>query len=165
MDCIERVQVYAYKRFMCAPLCSCNAAVVEDCARYQMYIHSYKRCLKFWRESERQRKRNKEIELYWKTTLCTLVLQLLTLTIYVHHTIPINQSVFIVFKSYVHCISSCRLHLKTITTLLGAWNKKGKLTLCMYGIYILQMRFLLNYQPFVEQRCIYRYDMFKHSTG
>lgn len=45
---IERVHVYACKRFLNAPLKSCNAAIMGDCGRYPMFILAYKRCLKYW---------------------------------------------------------------------------------------------------------------------
>ena len=45
---IEKVQLYACKRFMSAPLRSCNAAVAGDCGRYPMYIIASKRCIKYW---------------------------------------------------------------------------------------------------------------------
>ena len=48
MEQIERVQIYACKRFLNASLKSCNAAVMGDCGRYPIYITTFKRCIKFW---------------------------------------------------------------------------------------------------------------------
>jgi hypothetical protein len=45
---IEKVHLYACKRFMCAPQRACNAAVLGDCERYPMHILTSRRCIKFW---------------------------------------------------------------------------------------------------------------------
>ena len=45
---LERVQYYACKRFMCAKQKAPNFAVLGDCARYPLYIESYRRSLKYW---------------------------------------------------------------------------------------------------------------------
>ena len=45
---IEKVHIYACKRFLNAPLKSCNAAIMGDCERYPMYITAFKRCVRYW---------------------------------------------------------------------------------------------------------------------
>ena len=45
---IERVHVYACKRYMCVKLNASNDAVLGDCGRYPMYINAVKRCVKYW---------------------------------------------------------------------------------------------------------------------
>jgi len=47
-DAVERVHIYACKRFMSAPLHTCNMAVLGDCGRYPVYIFTCKRVIKFW---------------------------------------------------------------------------------------------------------------------
>ena len=45
---LERVHVYACKRFLSVGLRACNNAVLGDCGRYPLYITSAKRCIKYW---------------------------------------------------------------------------------------------------------------------
>ena len=47
-DDLERCQYYACKRFMCTRQYTSNSAVLGDCARYPMYIETFKRAIKFW---------------------------------------------------------------------------------------------------------------------
>ena len=48
MHDVERVHVYACKRFMSAPVRACTAAVLGDCERYPMYVNAAKRCIQYW---------------------------------------------------------------------------------------------------------------------
>ena len=49
LECIERVHLYACKRYMYAPLRACNAAVLRACERYSLDIKTQRNCsIKFW---------------------------------------------------------------------------------------------------------------------
>jgi hypothetical protein len=48
MQEIERVHLYACKRFMSAPLRACNAVVYGDCERFPMFVLAAKRSIKYW---------------------------------------------------------------------------------------------------------------------
>jgi len=39
-DDLERVQIYACKRFMCSKQNASNAAVLGDCARHSLYVRT-----------------------------------------------------------------------------------------------------------------------------
>jgi len=47
-EVVERVHTYACKRFMSAPIYSCNNAIIGDCGRYPIHIYSSMRVVKYW---------------------------------------------------------------------------------------------------------------------
>ena len=48
MSCIEKIHIYACKRYLNAPANSCNDAIMGDLARFPMFINTSKRCIKYW---------------------------------------------------------------------------------------------------------------------
>ena len=48
MHDVERLHLYACKRFMSAPVRACTAVVLGDCERYPMYVNAAKRCIQYW---------------------------------------------------------------------------------------------------------------------
>lgn len=47
-ESIESLQYYAFKRFMNVTLKPISFGVQGDCGRYQIYITTFKRVIKFW---------------------------------------------------------------------------------------------------------------------
>ena len=47
-ESIEKIQLYAIKRFMTVGSRACNSAVLGDCGRFPLYISTQIRCIKYW---------------------------------------------------------------------------------------------------------------------